>query len=229
MTGKIIEVFKSIQGEGKYAGTPQVFVRLFECNMHCTWCDTPHSIGDTTQNYRELSVEELMGEIIAHADGTTDISLTGGEPLLQTDFIVALTNELKEESKRVHLDTNGTLPDALQRSIHGVDVIAMDLKLPSSTEQKEYWEEHEDFIQIARDKDLFIKTVVSLNTSEEDIVRARDIVAEHAPETLFIIQPNTFDLGEGIISKCTLFEQICSSTLKNVRILPQMHKMLKVR
>ena len=41
----ILEVFQSIQGEGKYAGVKQVFVRFFECNMHCVWCDTPHSIG----------------------------------------------------------------------------------------------------------------------------------------------------------------------------------------
>ena len=44
----ISEIFQSIQGEGKYAGASQVFVRFFECNMHCAWCDTPHAIGDTS-------------------------------------------------------------------------------------------------------------------------------------------------------------------------------------
>ena len=48
MNARILEIFKSTQGEGKYVGAWQIFVRFFECNMHCVWCDTPHSIGDTT-------------------------------------------------------------------------------------------------------------------------------------------------------------------------------------
>ena len=229
MNAKIIEVFKSIQGEGKYAGTPQVFVRFFECNMHCVWCDTPHSIGDTTEKYRTVSVHELMAQIVAHADQTKDISLTGGEPLLQADFMALLAEQLREDGKRMHLDTNGTLPQELEKVIDFMDVIAMDMKLPSSTQQQDFWDEHEDFIKIAQQKDLFIKVVVSVDTSEEDIVRAKNIVEEIAPEILFILQPNTFDLGNGVMNKCTLFEQICSDGLKNVRILPQMHKFLKIR
>ena len=229
MKAQIIEVFKSIQGEGKYAGTPQVFVRFFKCNMHCVWCDTPHSIGDTTEKYREVTAGELMAEIIAHADQTKDISLTGGEPLLQADFIEELARSLKEEGMRIHLDTNGTLPEAMAKVIDWIDVIAMDLKLPSSTEQSSYWKEHADFLEMVRNKDVFLKTVVSKKTTEEDIVRAKNMVRAIAPETLFILQPNTFDLGEGVMNQCTLFEQICSEDLKNVRILPQMHKMMKIR
>ncbi len=60
MKAKVLEIFRSIQGEGEYVGVAQVFVRFFECNMHCTWCDTPGSIGDTTRNYQEYTCEQLL-------------------------------------------------------------------------------------------------------------------------------------------------------------------------
>ena len=107
MNAKIIEIFQSIQGEGKYAGTRQVFVRFFECNMHCVWCDTPHSIGDTTRHYKEFSVEEIIARVSSLWENCHSVSLTGGEPLLQTEFIKTLLPFFREKQMPVHLDTNG--------------------------------------------------------------------------------------------------------------------------
>src|SRR6185436_20021313 len=67
-TAKIMEVFRSIQGEGPYAGAAQVFVRFFECNMHCVWCDTPASIGDTSRNYMEMDLQELLNQVVIPAN-----------------------------------------------------------------------------------------------------------------------------------------------------------------
>src|SRR5258708_1168974 len=136
MNAKILEIFRSIQGEGKYVGAPQVFVRLFECNMHCVWCDTPASIGDGKRDYKELSLKEA-GTQVNDLYGNGDfVSITGGEPLLQKDFLKGFCHAMRQEGKKIYLDTNGNLPKALAEIIKDIDIIAMDIKLPSSTKQK---------------------------------------------------------------------------------------------
>ena len=164
MNAKISEIFSSIQGEGKYAGICQVFVRFFECNMHCVWCDTPASIGDGKRKYTEYSVEDLLNRVDALWDNCHSVSITGGEPLLQADFLKSFCRALHRGNKKIYLDTNGTLPRALEAIIRDIDIIAMDIKLPSSTRQKAYWAQHKEFLQIARRREVFVKVVVSLNT-----------------------------------------------------------------
>ena len=229
MKAHILEMFASIQGEGKYAGAKQVFVRFFECNMHCVWCDTPHSIGDTTRRYKEYSVEELFAEIQTLWTGCHSVSLTGGEPLMQADVIQALLPHMHAANMPVHLETNGVFPDALKKVIDGIDVIAMDLKLPSSTQCKSYWDEHAEFLKVALAKEVFIKTVVSSDTSEADVIKAKELVASIDPNVLFILQPNTYDMKNGVVEKCLAFQKVCSTDLNDVRVLPQTHKFLKLR
>lgn len=229
MNARILEIFQSTQGEGKYLGVPQVFVRFFECNMHCVWCDTPHSIGDTTRHYKEFTLDSLVHEIKGLWGQSHSVSLTGGEPLLQADFINMLTPVLRSLKMPVYLETNGVLPRELARVIDGVDVIAMDIKLPSSTQCKAYWSEHEEFLNTARGKDLFVKVVVSNVTTREDVLLAADLVARVAPDVPFILQPNFFDMRDGVVAKCQEFQNDCLKRLRDVRIIPQIHKFLKVR
>lgn len=229
MNARILEIFQSTQGEGKYLGVPQVFVRFFECNMHCVWCDTPHSIGDTTRHYKEYPLEQIVGDISRLWDKCHSVSLTGGEPLLQADFIRHLTPVLRSLRMPVYLETNGILPGQLSQVIDGVDVIAMDIKLPSSTQCKAYWHEHEEFLRTAKEKDVFVKVVISNATAREDVRRAADLVSRILPEAPFILQPNYFDMKDGVVAKCIEFQKDCQKYLSDVRIIPQMHKFLKVR
>jgi len=229
MNAKILEIFRSIQGEGKYAGVPQVFVRLFECNMHCVWCDTPASIGDGKREYKDLSLEEVSKQVNAIYDNAHSVSITGGEPLLQPDFLKGFCHALKREGKTVYLDTNGTLPDALKAIIKDVDIIAMDIKLPSSTKQRAFWAEHKEFLKIAKRKEIFVKVVISLDTHEEEILKAAKLAASIDPKILFILQPNYLDMKKGIIELCVGYQKSCAKILKDVRILPQVHKFMKIR
>ena len=229
MNAKILEIFRSIQGEGPYAGASQVFVRLFECNMHCVWCDTPASIGDGKREYKELSLEDTLSQVNALYDNAHSVSITGGEPLLQKDFLQKFCHALRREGKKVYLDTNGTLPDALAATIKDIDIIAMDIKLPSSTQQKSFWGEHKEFLKIARRREVFIKAVISLNTKSEDVLKAAKLVAAVDPQILFILQPNYLDMKKGIIEECLGHQKTCAKILKDVRILPQVHKFMKIR
>ncbi|MBF0490543.1 MAG: 7-carboxy-7-deazaguanine synthase QueE [Candidatus Omnitrophica bacterium] len=229
MNAKVLEVFRSIQGEGRYVGLPQVFVRLFECNMHCVWCDTPHSIGDVKKNYKEVNAADLLKQVDELYEGCHSVSITGGEPLLQPDFLKGFCKALKASKKKIYLDTNGTLPEALKGIIKDVDIVAMDLKLPSSTKDRCYWPEHKEFLKIANQKEVFIKTVVSLSTDTEDVMKAARLVASVDPKILFILQPNYLDLKKDIIEQCVGYQNACAKILKDVRILPQVHKFMKIR
>ena len=229
MNAKILEIFRSIQGEGKYVGLPQVFVRFFECNMHCVWCDTPASIGDGKREYKNFSQEKLLSQVDELYEACHSVSITGGEPLVQADFLKGFCHALKRSKKRVYLDTNGTLPEALKAIIKDVDVIAMDLKLPSSTKQKAYWAEHKAFLKIAKQREVFVKVVVSLDTDRNEIIKAAKLVAEVDSKILFMLQPNFLDMKKSIVEKCVEHQKVCAKILKDVRILPQVHKFMKLR
>lgn len=228
---KILEVFQSIQGEGLYAGVKQVFIRFFECNMHCVWCDTPHSIGDTSQKYEEYTTEQLSQVVDQYRRGCHSLSLTGGEPLIQADFIKSFLGMHEKTALKIYLETNGTLPDELEKIIDEVDIIAMDMKMPSSTKQKEFWSEHEASLDIAlqSDSELFVKIVVSADTEQKDLNMATTVLATKSKRIPLIIQPNTFDLKNGVAAKCQEFQDYALRYLDDVRVIPQMHHYLKLR
>lgn len=226
---RISEIFQSIQGEGKYTGVRQVFVRFFECNIHCIWCDTPHSIGDTTRRYKEYSLEQLMTRIRELWSDCHSVSLTGGEPLAQTGFIKTLLPVLKQAGMKLYLETNGILDKHLEEIINGVDIIAMDFKLPSSTKCRPYWEEHAAFLRVARQKEVFIKIVVSSDTEQEDIDRCVELIRGIDPDVLLVLQPNCFDRHKGALEKCRDFQEYCRPYLSDVKVMSQMHKEWKVR
>ena len=229
MNAKILEIFQSIQGEGKFAGVRQVFVRFFECNMHCVWCDTPHSIGDSKKEYTQYSLAELSGVVAGMARHCHSVSLTGGEPLLQKDFIAEFIPFLKKMNLPVYLETNGIFHQELKEIIDGVDIVAMDFKLPSSTQCRPYWDEHERFLTVARQKDVFVKAVITSATREEDLRRTVEIIKKVHPETLLILQPNYFEMNNGVMQRCRELHEVCLERLPHVRILPQVHKFMKLK
>ncbi|MCF0199018.1 MAG: radical SAM protein [Bacteroidaceae bacterium] len=102
---RINEIFYSLQGEGRYTGTPAVFIRMAGCNLRCPFCDTQH------ETFVEISEEEIVAE--ARKYPTRTVVITGGEPVLQLTPL--LTDLLHKDGFAVHLETNGTLrlPDGV--------------------------------------------------------------------------------------------------------------------
>src|SRR3990167_3151859 len=103
MTGKIAEVFDSIQGEGLYLGEKQIFVRFFGCNLSCKFCDTK------SDRFTEYEPEELFEEIKLYHNSFHSISFTGGEPLLQNDCLKEVLKLTSGHGYKNYLETNGTL------------------------------------------------------------------------------------------------------------------------
>lgn len=226
---KVVEVFESIQGEGKYAGVSQVFVRFAGCNLNCAWCDTSHARDPQPGHFREMRPEELWGEVEGLWDGCHSLSLTGGEPLLHKDFLKEFLPIVRISKAPVYLETNGTLPGLLSEVIEDIDIVSMDVKLPSSTGCAEYWDEHVEFLRVAWGKDVFIKMVIAGTTTMEDIIRAVEMISKGDPTMPLFLQPNYFDLKTGVMDKCRKFQTYCSNYLSDVRIIPQMHKFMDLR
>jgi len=122
----ISEIFKSIEGETSYAGLPCAFVRTVGCNLRCSYCDTAYAReGEGIR----LSVPEIVAEV--KRMGVRRVCITGGEPLVQAEAVVALAERLLAEGFTVLLETNGTLD--LSAVPAGV-VRVMDVKCPGSGE-----------------------------------------------------------------------------------------------
>ncbi len=95
---KVNEIFYSLQGEGRFTGTPAVFIRLSGCNLRCDFCDTAHKDGV------EMTEEEIAAEASRYP--ASHVVITGGEPTLQLND--RLVNLLHESGKFVQIETNGT-------------------------------------------------------------------------------------------------------------------------
>ena len=96
---KIANIFYSIQGEGKFIGTPSIFIRFFECNLSCSFCDDlSHK-----QTYKEYSYNELLETISKYP--SSHVIITGGEPTIYelNEFI----EFLQSKEYFVAIETNG--------------------------------------------------------------------------------------------------------------------------
>jgi 7-carboxy-7-deazaguanine synthase len=113
VTGRIAEIFFSVQGEGPTAGTPAVFVRLQGCSIGCRWCDTKYS-WDAAAG-RAVTLDSLIAEVLAHPCRRAVI--TGGEPLESTLFSPVVTDLINREFE-IEVETSGAVePPALSRPV----------------------------------------------------------------------------------------------------------------
>ncbi|HPN55323.1 MAG TPA: 7-carboxy-7-deazaguanine synthase QueE [Candidatus Omnitrophota bacterium] len=230
-TAPVTEIFSSLQGEGPYAGVKQVFVRFYDCNMRCRWCDTPQSLPEHAARPPEQDTQQVFQQVVSLWGHCHSVSLTGGEPLLQAPFLQNLLPRFRKSGMPVYLDTNGILFAELEAVIPDVDIIAMDIKLPSSTGEREYWREHEQFLHIAQNRpvQVFIKTVVSRTTDKADMIKAAELIARQDAGLLMVIQPCSQDREAGALERCLEYQDCCLEIISNVRVLPQWHTLMNLR
>ena len=124
---KIYETFASIQGESTRAGIPCFFIRLAQCNLRCSYCDTKRA--QTLQSSREIEVRVLVEAAVR--SGLELVEITGGEPMLQAEGVCELAEGLIDNGRTVMIETNGScdlspLPPEVIRIV--------DWKTPSSGE-----------------------------------------------------------------------------------------------
>ncbi len=233
--GFLYEIFDSIQGEGLYCGQRQTFLRFAGCNLECGYCDTPAArdphpksclVAGSEPVSNPLNVQQVVDYCLRY--GCKSVSLTGGEPLVQVHFLQALMVKLKESGFRTHLETNGTLYRDLANVVRWTDVVAMDMKLPSSTGSEIRWKEHSQFLTIASSTNVFVKTVVCKDTTEDEILQCCDIIAPIDRHISLIIQPIT---GRNTAPGELLMhlQKVAMARLTDVRVIPQCHNILGLK
>ncbi len=252
-TADVAEVFSTIQGEGLLVGTRQVFCRFYGCDLDCMYCDTPASrmqtgrcVVERTPGARDFEqrdnpfTPERLLDLVLHFDEPPglhhSVALTGGEPLERADFLVTFAPLLRRRGVRTYLETNGVLPEALQRTIDGFDIIAMDVKLPSAI-GRDVFAASREFLRIAQQHarqtdrpDVFVKVVLTAEAGNAELVRAFETVAGVDRRIPVVLQPVTpagavkqppgparvlevFDLARGILNE--------------VRVIPQVHRLMQ--
>ena len=102
------EIFYSLQGEGKNAGTPMVFVRFSDCNLRCSLSNAGFDCDTEFMSGREMSLIEILqaAETLKPKKGW--MLLTGGEPGLQLDD--AFATPAQAAGWKLAVETNGTIP-----------------------------------------------------------------------------------------------------------------------
>lgn len=162
-TLKINEIYYSVQGESTHAGRPCIFIRLTECHLRCTYCDTEYAFYEG----EDQGLEAILTQIRAFPCKL--VELTGGEPLLQSGS-VNLMKRLLDEGYEVLLETSGSLPI---REVPAQVRKIVDFKTPSSGMMKnndytlvgdlQPWDELKFVIGSRADFDWSVEKVTELN------------------------------------------------------------------
>lgn len=233
---KITEIFKSISGESVKAGLPSIFVRLYGCNIRCSWCDSSYSCTDG--NYSEMTSSEILAKI-EELLPVSHIIITGGEPLVDKNLSYLICDILENTNCTVEVETNGTynIVDEIIRStafsmlplsvsIHYLSrlTFTVDYKCPSSdveSSMKSYKEFAKDILELEKFTNVVVKFVV------KDYI---DLAAVH--EVCKYLCVDGFKLSRGVYispvfgaNLINLVDRICEdNVLCNCRFQLQLHK-----
>lgn len=218
---QVVEIFKSIQGEGTLIGSPMVFIRLWGCNMKCIWCDTRYSWAPEFKDKTirtDYSPEELGKFLLENYPETTWFNFTGGEPTLWAEELLQTTIMLQNYSKKVSIQTNGK--EWKEKLFKRLDKVCMDIKCPQSGEKSDL-----NSINKLRTQDE-IKFVLE---TDQDIKYAKNVITTHESEAFIIIQPvmhPELPLDTYYENIRILVENFSSLQTDRIRILPQLHQLL---
>jgi len=236
----------SFQGEGPHAGRRHLFVRLGGCPLRCRYCDTPESLVPTAEcrvlgpdGVRRLAnplepsrLDAEVRGLAALAPPLHAIAVTGGEPLSQADFLIAWL-EARETDTPVLLETAGILPARLRRVLPWVRWVSLDFKCPSNTGEAARWDEHAACVRetLAAGRELYVKMPVDDDTDADEVARGASLLSSLAPAVPLLLTPLTEPSGVRMTAgQATLdrLHAVASRIHADVRVLPQMHKVLGV-
>lgn len=244
--GNVSELFVSFQGEGAHAGRRHLFVRFGGCPLRCRYCDTPESLvpvdvcrvlgPDGEQRRRNpLDVATLAGDVArlaASAPPLHAVAVTGGEPLAQVDFLATWLAEAPPPAP-VLLETAGILPARLARVLPLVAIVSLDVKCPSNTGERARWDEHAACLAaaVAAGREVYVKMPVDAGTAPEEVEQGARLVAAVDPHVPLFLTP----LTEPTTPRPTIgphdlerLHAVASRHVADVRVLPQLHKVLGI-
>ena len=219
----VMEIYRSIQGEGTLMGVPTTFVRFFACNLRCSWCDTRYSWsvreGGT---WRTLSPQTVADEIAEL--GARHVVLTGGEPTLQKE-LPELASLLKSRGYHLTIETNATIvPEEL---LPLIDLWSLSPKLSSAGENYLRHDALTRFLETLRPQQQQWKFVVRDDADEQTLRELLEGYPAFIERQLPVILQPEGDSAQADYPRA--LDQLAGRLRDpfwrpyNVRVLPQLH------
>ncbi|HYY50014.1 MAG TPA: 7-carboxy-7-deazaguanine synthase QueE [Nitrososphaeraceae archaeon] len=234
---QLSEIFTSIEGEGILIGTKTLFIRMAGCHLGCIWCDTGYALPlNSGKEYTLGHVKDMISNELR--PNTYKANFTGGEPLLQHYAVANLARFIKDKGLKTYLESSCFDSHRFEKVLPFIDICKIEFKMRDS---KAVDSEHHDRLLINErecldlsiecSKTTYIKVVVTASSSIGEFRNLLQDVFTHI-ETRdlagFIIQPSSA-MDEPSLKKLLMFYDAVYPIYHNVRIIPQLHKLMGVR
>ncbi len=208
---KVVEKFISINGEGRCAGELATFIRFAGCNLNCSYCDTKWA-NEENAPYEILSEEEIYAYI--KGQNVKNVTLTGGEPLIQDNICRLIKLLSKDNELRIEIETNGAVSLKDFIDIGDNVTFTLDYKLPGSKMNHRMIMENYELLR-AND------TVKFVASDREDLDKAREIIDKYnLTDRVACYLSSSF----GVISPEDIVNYMVEHNMNKVRLQLQMHK-----
>ena len=235
---QLSEIFTSIEGEGIFFGTKTMFVRMAGCHLKCYWCDTGYALPlDSGTDYTIDEAKRLIKENLQPC--TYKVNFTGGEPLIQYEAVIELAKFVKEEhGLRTYLESACFDSNRYVKVLPFIDICKIEFKMSDSQViDVRYYDSllRNEFecleAAIMNHKITYVKIVISNLTNLYEFKGLVQNIFNHvkiANITGFIIQPS-YGINEPTVEKLFEFYDTVYPIYRDVRIIPQLHKLIGVR
>ena len=213
MVYKVVETFISINGEGQHAGELALFIRFAGCNLNCNYCDTRWA-NQPDVVYQEMTETEIKA--LVTDSGVRNVTLTGGEPLLQPGMYQLLETMGSLPDIRIEIETNGSVDIGPYMTLIRRPAFTLDYKLPGSGMEAGMNTENYRYLT----KEDTVKFVIS---DKADLTRAREIIEQYQLEGQCGIY---YSPVFGRIRPAEIVDDMIEHRLNGVHMQLQMHKFI---
>ena len=208
---RVVEKFVSINGEARCAGELACFIRFAGCNLNCSYCDTKWA-NEEKAPFVILSEEEIYEYI--KETGVRNVTLTGGEPLLQPDVKRLITLLSRDKTLRTEIETNGAVDLGDFINIGNNVTFTVDYKLPGSGMEDRMLLENYNLLRNSDTVKFVVSDIVDLEKTREIINRYK------LDERLQVYISSSF----GRISNEEIVNYMIEHKMNSVRLQLQIHK-----
>lgn len=208
---KVAEKFASINGEGQRAGQTAVFIRFAGCNLNCSYCDTSWANQKNTP-FTPMTEQEIYKYI--KSTGIKNVTLTGGEPLLQRNIALLLKKLSEDDFLSVEIETNGSVDISPYIVLPNRPAFTLDYKLPFSNMESAMLLSNYNYVN---EKD----TLKFVCGSVTDLEKAKYIIQTYKPQCKIYLSP-VF----GKIDPAQIVDFMIKNKMNNINLQLQLHKFI---
>lgn len=243
----LIEIFDSIQGEGRFVGAPMAFLRTATCPLRCSYCDTPHSyvagadfavtlpsgVRHVSNPIGAVDAARWVRASITSPRRPHPVSATGGEPLVFPQFLRELGDALGPDLP-LHLETAALDASALRVVLPVLRHLSADYKLPETIGGAHHGAAHVACVAAALAHggiSVDVKLVLTPSVADASFAAALSDLAPFRADVLLVLQPVTPYAAEARATDpdaLARWSHLALAAGFEVRVLPQVHKILAV-